>query len=256
MTNSILSRKKKPQKSGVLLRVGLPLLFWLGLWCVLAELIGQELLVPTPWRVLSYWASLALTAEFGQSVLASLLRIFCGGAFGALLGVVLAVLCRKSAVIDMLLSPMIKVVRATPVAGFIILLLLWLKVDTVPTVVAGLMVLPIVWESVCAGLGAVDQSLLEFAGAYQMSHIRTLRYIYLPTLKPHLSAALATSVGLAWKSGVAAEVLCLPKLAIGSNVYFAKIYLETPSLFAWCLTVVVLSLLIERLVLRLLKFSR
>ena len=52
-------------------------------------------------------------------------------------------------------------------------------------------------------------------------------------------------LGLAWKAGVAAEVLCLPKNAIGAQVYYAKIYLETPSLFAWTLAVIALSFLLE-----------
>ena len=51
---------------------------------------------------------------------------------------------------------------------------------------------------------------------------------------------------------MAAEVLCLPKAAIGTQVYYSKIYLETPSLFAWTAVVIVLSMLLERIVRRLL----
>ena len=65
-------------------------------------------------------------------------------------------------------------------------------------------------------------------------------------------AGVCTAIGLAWKSGVAAEVLCLPKAAIGTQVYYSKIYLETPSLFAWTAVVIVLSMLLERIVRRLL----
>ena len=65
-------------------------------------------------------------------------------------------------------------------------------------------------------------------------------------LLPYFAAACRTSLGLAWKAGVAAEVLCLPRLAIGTQVSNAKTYLDTPGLFAWTLTVLLLSFALER----------
>ena len=55
------------------------------------------------------------------------------------------------------------------------------------------------------------------------------------------------SLGLAWKAGIAAEVLCTPKASIGKMVYDAKVYLESAEVFAWTLVVVLLSLLLEKI---------
>ena len=77
-----------------------------------------------------------------------------------------------------------------------------------------------------------------------------LRLIYLPSLRPHLSAGRLTAFGLAWKSGVAAEVLCPPERAIGSRLQQAKLGLETADLFAWTLAIVTLSLALEGLLRR------
>jgi NitT/TauT family transport system permease protein len=93
---------------------------------------------------------------------------------------------------------------------------------------------------------------MEFAQAYRLTRMDTLRHVVLPALLPHLPAAVCTAIGLAWKSGVAAEVLCLPKAAIGTQVYFSKLYLDTPALFAWTLVVVALSMTVERIARRLL----
>ena len=62
---------------------------------------------------------------------------------------------------------------------------------------------------------------------------------------PYFASGCATGLGLAWKAGVAAEVLCQPKLAIGTQLYRAKITLETPDLFAWTLVVIALSFVLE-----------
>jgi len=46
---------------------------------------------------------------------------------------------------------------------------------------------------------------------------------------------------------VAAEVLTVPKASIGQMLYESKLYLETIDLFAWTVTVILCSLLIEKL---------
>ncbi len=56
---------------------------------------------------------------------------------------------------------------------------------------------------------------------------KRLILLYIPSSAPEIAAGLATSLGLAWKSGVAAEVLCMPKNSIGRYVYESKLYLET-----------------------------
>ena len=241
-----------PSTDSRLLRVALPAVFWLAVWWGLAAWIDQELLVPSPAAVAGRLAELAMTMHFWHSVGISLLRIFCGAACGVALGSLCAVLTCRYKTADWLISPAIRVIRATPVASFIILVLLWVPTGTVPGVISALMVLPIMWESVAAGIRAADPLLLEFARAYRLSRRRTLRHVWLPAVLPLFGAGICNAIGLAWKSGVAAEVLCLPKAAIGTEVFYAKIYLETPSLFAWSIMVIVLSLLLEHLIRRLL----
>ena len=100
------------------------------------------------------------------------------------------------------------------------------------------------------GLAGLDGKLLELGRAYRFSQGKLLRLIYLPALRSHFSAGMLTAFGLAWKSGVAAEVICPPSQAIGSRIQQAKLGLETPELFAWTLTIVALSLTLEGLLRR------
>ena len=235
-----------------LLRTLLPAAFWLAVWWGAALLVDQQLLIPTPLSVLRELGELAVTAPFWRSTALSLLRIFLGAAIGVALGTLAAAATHWVPAADWVLSPAIRVVRATPVASFIILVLLWVSTGRVPCVITALMVLPVLWENVSAGLRSADPQLLKLGQAYQFSRWKRLRYLYLPAVRPHFSAGVCNAVGLAWKSGVAAEVLCLPKAAIGTQVYYSRIYLQTPSLFAWTFVVILLSLLLERLVRRVL----
>jgi len=236
-----------------LIFVLLPPAFWLGVWHLVALLVehsvqgqGNELLLPYPATVGASLVRLAGTAGFWQSIAASLLRILWGLVWGTAAGAALAMLTHFVPWADTLLSPAVRVIRATPVVSFILLVLLWVGRSTVPAVIAGLMVLPVVWGGVSQGLEQTDKQLLELARAYRFSRWKTLHLIYLPSLRPAFRTALTTSMGLAWKSGVAAEVLCLPPLAMGTHIQNAKLYLEVPDLFAWTGVAIALSLLLER----------
>ena len=248
---------KRADRNNPIFCLLLPPVFWLGVWQLCALLVdrsmggrGNELLLPYPATVLAALTHLAGTGEFWESVLLSLLRVLAGLVVGAGLGGLAAALTCASAWADRLLSPAIRVVRAAPVASFILLVLLWTGRDRVPVVIVALMVLPVVWDSLSQGIRATDAQWLELARAYRFSRWKTVRLIYLPGLRPHLSAALTTATGLAWKSGVAAEVLCLPSTALGTEIYQTKYYLEIPELFAWTGVAVALSLLLEHLLRR------
>ena len=231
----------------------IPLVFWLAVWQGASLAVGRELLLPGPVRVGESLMALARTADFWLSVGATLGRVFLGLAWGTAAGTALAFLTHFSPWADRIVSPAIRVVRATPVVSFILLVYLWVARAAIPGVIAGMMVLPVVWGSLSAGLADLDGKLLEFARAYRFSRMKTLRLVYLPSLRPHFSAGLLTAFGLAWKSGVAAEVICPPARAIGSRIQQAKLGLETADLFAWTLTIIALSLVLEGLFRRVLE---
>ena len=226
----------------------LPPAFWLGVWqfgALFARTKKLDFFLPTPWTVLQTLAGLCVTGEFWATIALSLGRILAGMVVGTLLGILLAALTCASSWADRLLSPVIRMIRAIPVASFILLVMLAVYRATVPMVIVTLMVLPVVWSGVTQGIRQTDGQLLELAQAYRFSRWKKVKLIYFPSVQPYLLSAITTAMGLAWKSGVAAEVLCTPRQAIGTEVYNAKFYLEIPTLFAWTAVVVALSLTME-----------
>jgi NitT/TauT family transport system permease protein len=184
--------------------------------------------------------------------LSTLLRIFSGLALGSILGAALAWLTYRFRWAEYILAPAIRVVRATPVVCFILLVYLWVARAHIPGIISALMVLPVMWGNLDTGLRATDPKLLELAKAYRFDRWKTVRLIYLPSLRPYGLSGLMTATGLAWKSGVAAEVICPPKYAIGTQISHAKTALETPELFAWTVVIIALSLTLEHIIRRLL----
>ncbi|MBR3762948.1 MAG: ABC transporter permease subunit [Clostridia bacterium] len=228
------------------LRKAFPIVFWLLVWAVCYRAVGQDLLLASPAQVLRRFSFVG-EAAFWQSVGMSLWRTAAAYGLGVVIACVLAVGCHLSRLLDEVISPALLVIRATPVASFIILALVWLSSANVPVLAGVLMVTPVVFANVREGIRSTDPQLLEMARMFGWSAVKTWRRVIIPTVLPTFVAACEACVGLCFKATIAAEVIGVPKNAIGTQLYNAKIYLETDALLAWTLVVILLSLVMERL---------
>lgn len=237
---------------GTVLRIA-AVLFWILLWAVAAHKVGLPVLLPSPLSVAQRLVQLCVTADFWMTVFASLVRILLGFFCGVLFGTLLAVMAWRSDIAQEMIRPMLGVLKATPVASFIILALVWIDTQILAAVISFIMVLPLVYHNVREGFDAADTKLLEMARMFELSRAKTFRYCYLPAILPFFLSAVSSALGFAWKSGIAAEVLGRPSRAIGKQIYDSKIYLETVDLFAWTIVVILMSVMLEKLMLWLVK---
>ena len=221
--------------------------FWLLVWegaslALAATTGGRMLLLASPVQALGRLLALAGTAAFWQAVAFSSLRILGGFLLACALAAVLAPLAARFQWIRDLLSPLVAVVKAVPVVSFIILALIFFSSENLSLLISALMVFPPVYLNVLEGIGHTDRQLLEMARVFRIPTLRSIRYVYLPQVLPYFQSACGSALGLCWKSGIAAEVIGMPDGSIGEQLQQAKIYLNTPDLFAWTLVIVLVSL--------------
>jgi len=207
--------------------------------------VGIELLVPSPLVTFQTWLGLVVTEKFWISAIYSLLRILLGFLSAVVLGCVLGFATYRFSILKTLLSPILHIISAVPVVSFIILALVWIKTDTLPIFISFLMVLPIIWQTVFGALSQIDKNLLEMAQVYKFKKSKVFFKIVIPSIMPPFITSCITGLGFSWKSGIAAEVICLPQIAIGKQLFNAKVYLETAQVFAWTITIIILSVLFE-----------
>lgn len=227
--------------------------FALLLWQIAAMLMDQALLLPSPLQVLARLVALCRTAAFWRSVAFSFVRIVAGFLLAFLLSGVLALLAGRFPFVELLLWPFMLTIKSVPVASFVILCLLWLGSARLSIFISLLMVFPILYTNVLQGFKSADPKLLEMARLFKAPWRRKLLYIYLPQIKPFLLSACGVALGMAWKAGVAAEVIGIPDGSIGEMLYEAKVYYNIPDLFCWTLTIILISVCFEKFFLALLK---
>ncbi|MEG1887752.1 MAG: ABC transporter permease subunit [Oscillospiraceae bacterium] len=238
-TSSLFNRK--------LYKTLFALVFWLALWQIISMMVGTEFLVPSPSKTLEALGALAMKKEFWLSCLYSLIRIILGFSLAIICGTVIAALTHKLSFVNTLLSPVLHIIKAAPVASFIILALVWIKTDTLPIFISFLMVVPIVWQTVHTSLANIDKKEIEMGKVFGFNKWKILKFIIIPQIMPQFVSSAITSLGFAWKSGVAAEIICLPEISLGRQLQNSKAHLETPDVFALTATIIILSLILEKL---------
>ena len=220
---------------------------WLGLWELFAALIDLEFLFPGAIKTVKTLSSLIITLNFWKTILFSMLRILLGLIIGVAMGIALAIIYQLTPFLRRFISIGMTVIKSTPVAS--IILVLWVAIKNgsqrLPIVIALLMVMPIIWQNLCDGFSAIDKNLSEVCDVFEFSRKKRIKLLVLPTLQKYFTPAFLTSIGLAWKSGIAAEIISYTKNSIGKNILDSKNVFDGDVMLAWTLTVVLLSLVLE-----------
>ena len=226
---------------------------WLGIWQILSAIVGLDVLFPSPADTFNELKNLAVTTDFWKSVLFSVVRISLGFIAGTIAGILTGAVSSFVKGFSEFLSPVVSIIKATPVASFIILAVIWLETGNIPSFATALIVFPFVYSNIKTGFEETDLMLIEMSDAFRVSFRKKLLKLYIPSVKPYFISAATTAMGLAWKAGIAAEVICNPTMSIGNGIYESKVYFEPPVMFAWTAVVVILSIILEKIMLRFLK---
>ncbi|MBQ3667924.1 MAG: ABC transporter permease subunit [Clostridia bacterium] len=234
-------------------------LVWLIIWQLLYELTNEDrrdLLLSSPIQVASELWRMWGTGDYWQRVLFSSLDVMSGMLMGAFLGTLLGSIAYFASFVRELFKPLISVIRSIPVVTFTIMAIYWVGYRELGMFVAFLICFPVFYSHSLSGLGMADEKLLEMACMFKLSFFRKFKSIYLPPLITQLFAAGEVAVGLAWKSGIAAEYIAMVTniLSIGAGLYASKGRWSTAETLAWTVTIVALSALFSALFRALLRF--
>lgn len=228
---------------------GLAILFLLVFWELLSRQKSLSFALPSVFETAKVLFSIIVTKAFWYAIFRSFVRITEGVLIGFAIGGLLAVLTRVYPVFRTFFSPFFRIIRSAPVVSYI--LILWVTVpakNAVPVIIAVFMVLPVVYDGMCTGLSTLDRTKTEVLEIFGIKGKRKYKDFVIPALSPFLFSSLLTSVGLAWKAGISAEIICYTADSIGRNIHHATDTLDYPLLFAWTVTAIILSILVEAVI--------
>ena len=250
--NNPAKQKKVKTKKQKAIAATCAVAFWLLVWHVVSLCVGSELVLVSPVKVVQTLFTVIFDPDFLKTVWYSAARIL-GGFFTALtLGTVLGWVASRFWVVETLLRPITPPLkpRRSRRSSF------WcccgfpekfvrhhLHADGLPRHLHERLRGHPQRRRRIARNGAGFQALSQQKAA-----------LHLPAaVAPFFVSACSVSLGLCWKSGIAAEVIGTPDGSIGAVFYQAKIFLQTSELLAWTVVVVAVSVAFEKLFMLLLR---
>lgn len=238
------------------LKIIIPIIFWLSVWEIAALIINKPYFLPDIHQTLTALFEIAKTADFYLTILFTFLRVLFGIGLGVVFGVSLAILCNYVFVADAIITPIMSIIKSTPVASFITLLWIMLDGDSLAIAIAVMMVMPIIWQNVLDGFKAIDPELSEVAKIYEFTKLKKIKYLIIPPVVKFLIPGIITATGLGWKAEIAAEIMGYVKHSIGGQINDANYHSNTPLKFAWTLVIILFSIVLERLASYLLRRAK
>ena len=239
------SKNKSTLPLNNILKFILPLFSILLIWEILYLCTRNSYIVPSISNVLLRIVEMLGEGSFYKAIFTAFIRVLAGLISGILLAVVLAIACHYSSVCTSIVAPLLSIMKATPIACIIVLLWINMNYTQLTIFVVVLMVIPIVWQNVYDGLANIDKELIEVSEIFEFNFSKKLRFIIFPTLVKYLIPSVITSIGLAWKSGIAAEIMTNSN--IGRLIYnYKNISFDTSSIFAWTIMIVSFSIILEK----------
>lgn len=229
---------------------------WIVIWQFASMVVGEVLLLPSPYQTLAALFELGKTSIFYVSVLTTLIRVMIGLLISIITGVALGIASARYSWLAAFLTPMMSTIKAVPVVSFILLLVLYLNSSTAPVAVCVLLCFPIMYTNTQKGMLSIDKKLIQMAELHKVPSRKILTHIKIPAIFHYILSGIFICIGFSWKSVVTAEVLSAPLRSIGYSLYVTRMYVNTEELFAWTLIIVLLSITIEHFANSLYKNSK
>lgn len=231
-------------------------IFWIGIWEILSRVIGSPIILPSPLAVFRQGTSMVFDVFFWMLVFNTFIKILIGLAIGIISGLIFAILGFYFKFVKWIIDPLVNLIKTTPVAALIILLLVWLKSSNIAWVLVTFVVFPNIYLNIQEELQQADNNILEVFKVFNVKKTKKFRYYYLPLALNSIYKSLPFLLGFAWKSGVSGEIISQAKNTLGNEIYLSKVYLEIDSLFAYIFLLILVALVIEKIILLILRRLR
>ena len=209
--------------------VGTLALVWLIAWIS----VGNEFIVPNLFLCLKKAVLLLFDKVFWAAALFTLKRVLIAFCISAVLALVLAVVAYLYPSFEKIVAPIAGVLRATPILGVLLIILVLTEKSSVTTViVAFLSLFPMLYAEMLSAFKGVDKDLIEMSKVYQVPLKRQITALYLPSVLPQILRQGGAAIGFGVKLVVSAEVLAHTANGLGVLMQDMQIFDEIPTMYA------------------------
>ncbi len=220
----------------------------LAIWQWGSNSVG-EFLIPSPLGV--FQRAFALLQDFrGNQIDLSLWRAIVGVSSALLVGIVTGLIAGTSKTIMAMLNPLMTMLLATPPIIWVVMALFWFgfgDASVLFTII--IIVTPLTFASSSVGIATLSKQMQELFDVHHLGWAKKMRYLYIPHLTSYIIASISVAVASGMRVVVMAELLGASD-GVGSRIADARVMLDTPTVMAYVVLVILLVALFEYLIIK------
>ena len=237
MKDSIINRKQN-------LFFALGILFILLFWFIWT-LADDNIFFPKINEVLVDIGKLLSDGKNLLIILYTLIKVICLIIASFIVSLLLAILSYKSVSFRSFISPLVVIMRSTPVASVILILILLVGSKYAPFVISLLVIIPIAYESIYSAFKSIDTDIIDETRLMSNINLKIIISVFIPIVANLLISAILSCFGLCLKVLVMSEVLTQGNMTIGGNIQLAKATIDITRVFSWSIVLVIIVLVVE-----------
>ena len=243
--------EKATSRRGLQLRSLISVLTIIVVWEVAARAgLTSALFLPAFTRVVVEWWSVCADGSLPADLFTSLSRAAAGLLLAASIGIPLGIAMARNRLLHWMLDPVIALAFPSPKIAFLPIFILWFGIYSVSKIllVAFACVFPILIGTFAAA-SSVNRIWIWSAASLGTSKLALLFRIVLPAAWPRIFAALRVALPVALITTFTAEMVGGGG-GMGATLMYAQRFFESPTVFAYILTMLTVGLLLDFLMLR------
>ena len=208
---------------------------------------NNTLILPSPNEIIRSFFNLLGTPQTYLYILNTLLSLLISLVISFVIGSVLGIVAGLNENVRIFLKPWITIIRSFPLAAIIILILIIAGFKSTPYIVCSFILTPIIYEGISNAIANIDQHYIDSYKIESKTTLRIIRKVHIPLIQSNIKAVFSSSVGLGFKVLIMAEYLAGSSSSLGYAIKPAADNLNYPQVYAYCIIIVLLVLLIEYL---------
>lgn len=221
---------------------GLVLAIWTGAGYFFSL---PDTVLPTPLQVWQAACGMAQSGLLWGDLLISLQRAATGFVVGSVAGIVMGLFTGRSRLINLLIGPLLNLLRPVPAIALIPLAIVWFGIgEGSKYFVIAYTVFLCVWFNTHHGMAYVPEIYLRASRTLGATRRREFFVVAIPSAAPYIVAGLRSGAALAFLSLVAAE-LSGASSGIGYRLQEARQYIATDRIFALLIELGMLGALLD-----------
>ena len=212
--------------------------------------LTSPLFLPAFTTVVAEWWTVCADGSLPADLLTSLFRAFAGLFAATVVGILLGIAMARSRLVHWMFDPVIALAFPSPKIAFLPIFILWFGIYSISKIllVAFACVFPIVIGTYAAA-SSVNRVWIWSAYSLGTSNLALLVRVVLPAAWPRIFAALRVALPVSLITTFTAEMVGGGG-GMGATLMYSQRFFESPTVFAYILTMLVVGLLLDAMMLR------